>query len=133
MRRLGFCLIAACGSTTTTDLSPRTLTFGPYDIAPGEEVNGQCVSAKLDNDEPMFVNAVELTTGPGVHHSNWFWVPDYRFDGEDGTWRCADRGYDEVIAGVDGGVVFAQSTQAQHEVQAFQPGTAVLIPPHSRI
>jgi hypothetical protein len=91
------------------------------------------VSATLDNDEPLYINAVELTTGPGFHHSNWFWVPDYLFTGADGTWRCNDRGYDEAIVGLQGGVLFAQSTQAQHEVQQFPAGAATVVPPHSRI
>jgi len=91
------------------------------------------VSVTLNNDEPLYVNAVELTTGPGFHHSNWFWVPDTEFVGADGTWRCNDRNYDEAVAGIVGGVLFAQSTQAQHEVQSFPPGAATVVPPHARI
>jgi hypothetical protein len=124
--------LVACGDTPRAP-PPQTFDFGPYALAPGQEVNGQCVSATLDNDEPLYINAVELTTGPGFHHSNWFWVPEGMFDGPDGTWRCNDRGYDEAIAGVNGGVLFAQSTQAQHEVQAFAEGVAIVIPPRSRI
>jgi hypothetical protein len=122
----------ACGGGASAP-PPRTFEFGPYALAPGQEINGQCVSATLDNDEPLYVNAVELTTGPGFHHSNWFWVPDTRFVGEDGTWRCNDRNYDEAVAGLEGGVLFAQSTQAQHEVQQFPPGAVTVVPPHSRI
>jgi hypothetical protein len=112
---------------------PQSFEFGPYALAPGQEINGQCVSVTLGNEEPLYVNAVELTTGPGFHHSNWFWVPENRFGGGDGTWRCNDRGYDEAVAGLEGGVLFAQSTQAQHEVQQFPPGAATIIPPYSRI
>lgn len=124
--------LGACGGGASAP-DPQTFEFGPYMLAPGQELNGQCVSATLGNDEPLYINAVELTTGPGFHHSNWFWVPDTMFGGGDGTWRCNDRGYDEAVAGLEGGVLFAQSTQAQHEVQQFAPGAATVVPPHSRI
>lgn len=120
-----------CGSSAPPP--PQTFEFGPYPLAPGQEIASQCVSATLGNEEPLYINAVELTTGPGFHHSNWFWVPDNTFGGPDGTWRCDDRGYDEAVAGLMGGVLFAQSTQAQHEVQTFPAGAATVVPPHSRI
>jgi hypothetical protein len=126
-------VLAACGSDPATAPEPRTFEFGPYPLTAGQEINNQCVSAALDNDEPLYINSVELTTGPGFHHSNWFWVPDNVFAGPDGTWKCDDRQYDEANAGIYGGVLFAQSTQAQHEVQTFPEGAAIVIPPHSRI
>ena len=82
----------------------------------------QCVSVTLHNDEPLYINQVELTTGPGFHHSNWFWVPDTSVPGRDGTWTCADRNYRGEAAGIFGGVVFAQSTQSPHEIQKFADG-----------
>jgi hypothetical protein len=124
--------VTACGDGPTAP-APQSFEFGPYTVAPGQEISGQCVSATLDNDEPLYVNAVELATGPGFHHSNWFWVPEGKFAGADGTWRCNDRGYDEAVAGLEGGVLFAQSTQAQHEVQQFPIGAATVVPPRSRI
>jgi hypothetical protein len=134
VRRLILVLgVAACGSDPAAVPEPRTFEFGPYTLAPGQEITNQCVSSTLHNDEPLYISAVELTTGPGFHHSNWFWVPDSMFDGDDGTWPCATRGYDESIAGLNGGVVFAQSTQATHEVQQFPAGVGIVIPPHSRI
>ena len=129
MRRLILAL-CACGSPAS---APQTFEFGPYPLAAGQEVTGQCVSATLHNDEPLYINAVELATGPGFHHSNWFWVPESDFAGPDGTWQCADRNYDEAIAGVTGGVLFAQSTQAVHEIQQFPDGMAIVVPAHSRI
>ena len=132
MRRL-WLLVAACGSDPKVAPDPQTFEFGPYALAPGQEINGQCVSVTLNNDEPLYVNAVELTTGPGFHHSNWFWVPEDQFAGPDGTWRCNDRGYDEAVAGLVGGVLFAQSTQAQHEVQQFPPGAATVVHPRAKI
>ena len=125
-------MLASCGGGSSAP-SPQTFEFGPYSLAPGQEINGQCVSVTLDNDAPIYVNAVELSTGPGFHHSNWFWVHESMFAGPDGTWRCDERQYDEASAGFFGGVLFAQSTQAQHEIQAFPPGAANVIPPRSRI
>jgi hypothetical protein len=134
VRRLIFVLVvAACGSDPAVAPEPRTFEFGPYPLAAGQEINSQCVSAALGNEEPLYINSVELTTGPGFHHSNWFWVPEEIFSGPDGTWKCSDRQYDEANAGIYGGVLFAQSTQAQHEVQAFPTGAAIVIPPHARI
>ncbi len=107
--------------------------FGPYQLAAGEEHPAQCVSLTLGNELPMFVNEVSLTAGPGFHHSNWFWVPDSSYPGPDGTWPCDDRGFQEPLAAAVGGVLFAQSTQATAETQAFPPGMAIPIPPHARL
>ena len=122
--------LAAC---TGSEDDGHTYPFGPFEIAIHQEVTSQCVQISLHNTESVFVNAVELTTGPGFHHSNWLFVPESVFYGEDGTFRCSDRGYNEATAAVFGGVLFAQSTQSPHEVQAFPPGVAVRIPPNSKI
>ena len=113
--------------------APRTYSFGPYPLEPGKEITDSCVSITLDNDEPIYINEVELTTGPGFHHSNWFWVPQNQFAGEDGTWSCNERHYSEAAAGLFGAVVFAQSTQALHEIQKFPAGAATKIPPRSKL
>jgi hypothetical protein len=55
------------------------------------------------------------------------------FTGPDGTWTCADRGFDQILAGAAGGVFFAQSTQARADTQAFPPGVAFQMPAHVRI
>jgi hypothetical protein len=99
----------------------------------GEEISGLCRSWTLGNEEELWVNAVELEQDELSHHSNWMFAPEGNFDGPDGIWPCADRGYDQLTAALAGGVLYAQSTQATHEVQAFGPGAAVRIPPHSRI
>lgn len=129
-------LFGACASDTGTPSDPtaqQTFEFGPYSLAPGEEVTKTCVQISLHNADTMFVNSVELTTGPGFHHSNWFFVPETTFAGEDGSWNCADRNFNEPAAAVFGGVLFAQSTQAPHELQQFPGGVALKIPPHSKI
>jgi hypothetical protein len=113
--------------------TPRVYEFGPFEIAPGEEVTETCVQISLGNTEYVYVNAVELTTGPGFHHSNWFYVPRATFAGEDGTFACDDRDFNEPVAAIFGGVLFAQSTQAPHEVQQFPEGVAIKIPPNFKI
>jgi hypothetical protein len=113
--------------------APRTYEFGPFTVAAGEEVSRTCVQISLNNDDFLYINSVELTTGPGFHHSNWFFVPDHVFAGEDGTFTCADRDFNEPVAAIFGGVLFAQSTQAPHEVQAFPEGVVIKIPPGSKL
>lgn len=113
--------------------SPRTLSFGPFDLAPGQEMTDLCVSTTLNNSQPIYVSSVELSSATGVHHSNWFWVPDYVFAGADGAWSCSERGYSEAVAGVKGGVLFAMSTQNTHEIQSFPDNAVIKIPPHARI
>ena len=124
-------VVTACGESA--DDNRRSFDFGPYTIQPGEEVTDQCVQISLANKDYVYVNSVELTTGPGFHHSNWFWVPDGTFAGEDGTFDCDAREFSEPIAALFGGVLFAQSTQAPHEIQAFPEGVAIRIPPQSKI
>jgi hypothetical protein len=143
MRRLVFAMfVAACGREPShaTDASggvdwsrTQVLAFGPYTLSPGEERSQDCVQITLHNDEDVFIHSVELTTSPGFHHSNWFWVPESTFGGDDATYHCADRHFDQAVAALYGGVVFAQSTQATHELQQFPPGAAILIPARSKL
>lgn len=121
--------LAGCGG----DDPPGRYPFGPFEVAAHEEVIHTCVQISLHNPETLYIQSVELTTGPGFHHSNWLFVPESVFSGDDGTFQCSDRGYNEGIAAALGGVLFAQSTQSPHEVQAFPPGVAVVIPPQSKI
>ncbi|MDX2087729.1 MAG: hypothetical protein SFX73_07760 [Kofleriaceae bacterium] len=128
-------LVSACSSSgaSVDPSAPIELPFGPYTIEPGEEVDDQCVQISLHNEDYLFVNSVELATGPGFHHSNWLYVPEHVFAGEDGTYTCDDRGFDQAVAAIFGGVLFAQSTQVAHEVQTFPPGVVIKIPPHSKL
>lgn len=133
MRKLALASVAlslgACGGGDEFG----SYDFGPYTVAAGQEIESDCVQISLRNDEPVYVNAVELTTGPGFHHSNWTYVPEHVYAGPDGTFDCGDRGYSEAISAVFGGVLFAQSTQAPHEVQAFPPGVAIKLPPKTKL
>ncbi|HEY5948089.1 MAG TPA: hypothetical protein VIV40_21485 [Kofleriaceae bacterium] len=132
---LSLCVVFAwlAGCTADDPFAPRTYSFGPYPLDPGVEITDNCVSITLHNEEPIYVNQVELATSAGFHHSNWFWVPDNQFAGPDGTWSCDERHYSEAAAGVFGAVVFAQSTQALHEIQKFPAGAATKIPPHAKL
>jgi hypothetical protein len=111
-----------------------THTFPAIDLDVGAERLDDCQAWTLNNDEPIYVTAVTMDAGPGWHHSNWMFVPDTLFPGDDGTFRCRDRMFDELSAALGGGgVFFAQSTQSTHEEQRFEPGAAYMIPAHARI
>lgn len=123
--------LAACSSPDP--LAPQTHAFGPITVEPNSEDTSKCVTITLHNEEPLYINQVELTTGPGFHHSNWLFVPEYSFAGPDGVWTCEERSYDQVAAGLLGGVFFAQSTQTPHEIQQFPDGVALKVPPKSKL
>src|SRR5262249_23478771 len=108
-------------------------TFETVLLDPGEELIGTCQSWTLDNDQPLNVSRVVETNGGNFHHSNWIWVPDNLYTGPDGTFKCADRGFDQIAAGALGGVFFAQSTQARTDTQSFPEGVAFTMPAHARI
>jgi hypothetical protein len=55
------------------------------------------------------------------------------FPGEDGTYDCDERNFNEPAAAILGGVIFAQSTQAPHEVQQFPEGVVVKVPPRQKL
>jgi hypothetical protein len=135
---LSVTLLIACSNPTEAPPDPGsgstlTHTFDGFTVMPGEEISDKCQSWTLGNEEPLYVSRVSESNGGAFHHSNWFAVPPSAFRGEDGTWTCRDRGYDEAVAGLVGGVFFAQSTQALAEVQEFSPGAAVLLPRNSVI
>ena len=117
----------------TPSPEPVSLDFGPYDVAAGEEIIDKCVQITIGNTELLNINSVELTTGVGFHHSNWFYVPESTFPGADGTYVCDDRDYNEAVAAIFGGVLFAQSTQTPHEIQGFASGVVLQIPPNSKL
>jgi hypothetical protein len=107
--------------------------FPELTTAGGQEILDQCRSWTLGNPTELWVNAVELEQNEASHHSNWMFAPQDRFPGPDGLWRCKDRGYDQLIAALAGGVLYAQSTQAKREVQKFPDGVAIRIPPYSTV
>lgn len=93
----------------------------------------ECYSFTVDNDAPMYVEAVHFQNAGSLHHSNWFVVPEDVYPGEDGYWGCAEREFDEISAALAGTVLFAQSTQAQSETQQFADDVVIRIPARSKI
>jgi hypothetical protein len=119
-----------CAALTGTPLHHE---FPTQTTSNGQEVIGLCRSWTLGNEEDLWVTALEIEQDELSHHSNWTFVPDTLYTGDDGIWPCADRDYHQLNAAVAGGVIYAQSTQAVHEVQQFPEGAAIRIPAHSRI
>jgi len=119
--------------TADAGVTERVYRAGPWVMPVDGERSNDCESWTLHNEEPIYLNAVEMEASPGMHHSNWFFVPDTQYPGPDGTWPCRERNFDQGIASYLGGVFFAQTTQIRRETQQFPPGTAVVIPPHARI
>jgi len=144
-------VLVACTSHPAGDgwTAKKTLSFGPYTLPASTEITDECVQITLGNEEDVYINAVEFTTGAGFHHSNWFVVPlnlflpagtnpplatdDAASKKLDGTFKCADRGFDQAVAGIYGNVLFAQSTQIQQETQQFPAGAAIKVPAHFKL
>lgn len=124
------CPSEACGGGIAANL---THDFGDITLAPHREIASQCVAWTLHNDEPLYVNKVTLANGGAYHHSNWFVVPESLYPGEDGFFRCSERGFDEVASAVNGTVIFAQSTQSVAETQQLAAGAVVKIPPRHKV
>jgi hypothetical protein len=113
--------------------SPMSNDFANFTVKGGEEIEGLCQSWTLNNPEELWINAVEMTQDVVSHHSNWTFVPANMFEGPDGVWPCDERSYSQFDAALYGGVLYAQSTQATHEVQKFPDGAAVRVMPYARI
>ncbi len=124
---------ASSGECAPIAGTPLHHAFAEFETPSAEEVLGLCQSWTLGNDEPLFINAVELVQNEASHHSNWTFVPEDRYDGPDGVWPCDERNYDQLSAALAGGVLYAQSTQASKEVQKFPDGAVVRLPAHARI
>ena len=115
---------------------PRAATIShaiaPSTLAPGEE-RIDCYSWTLGNEQPLYVQGVSFANAGSFHHSNWFVVPEEVYDGPDGPWDCASRGFDQFAAVQTGTVLFAQSTQAWEESMDLAEGAVIRIPERSRI
>ena len=128
-------LLAACAEQSDPPEIQATHghTFEAIEVGVGEEVSGVCQSWSLNNDEPLYVSKIRQKNDGAWHHSNWFFVPEDTYAGPDGTWDCDERGFHDVTAALEGGAFFAQSTQTLQELQAFQEGAALEIPPGHKI
>ncbi len=109
-----------------TDVS--TLT-----VAAGQEDEDTCQSWTLNNPTELWVNEITQGNEGGYHHANWFFVPDDQYTLPDGTWSCSDNDFGELVAALQGGYLFALSTQSHAETQTLPHGSAIRIPPYSRI
>ncbi|MBM4361439.1 MAG: hypothetical protein FJ104_02070 [Deltaproteobacteria bacterium] len=140
---------SACGQDAPPRIGSRAGDGGPVDgasptpdlahdfetvvIGPGEDSDELCQQWTPGHTEPLAVGTLRMESTGGFHHMNFFYVPEDHLPGPDGTFRCADRGYDMQLAAIVGGVLFAQSTQAQAEVQQFGAGAVVEVPPGFKI
>ena len=114
--------------------TPLVHDFTDMTLAPGEEIASVCQTWILNNAEELWVHAVEFENGGGYHHSNWIFVPEGYNGWKTDPWpNCYAEGFNEGVAGLIGGVLFAQSTQVESELQKFRPGAAIRIPPYSQI
>ena len=102
-------------------------------VGAGVEEEDTCQSWTLNNEHELWVTGITQQNDGGYHHANWFFVPDNEFDLPDGTWSCSENGFDELGAALLGGYLFALSTQSQEEAQALPEGSAIRIPPYSRV
>ena len=102
-------------------------------VESGREDEDTCQSWTLNNPTELWVNSITQHNGGGYHHANWFFVPDSNFVTPDGAWPCKANNFDELPAALQGGYLFALSTQSLEETQTLPPGAAIRIPPYSRI
>lgn len=128
---------AACGGDEpcdpTTDECVLEKTVSTIEIAAGVEDEDVCQSWTLNNPTELWVNSVTQNNSGAYHHANWFFVPDDDFVLPDGSWSCSKQDFSELVAALLGGYLFALSTQSLDETQALPPGSAIRIPPYSRI
>ena len=117
------------------DPEPQLLThsFGALTLKAQEDSPGRCASWRLNNEQALYVQAVQLANEGGFHHSNWIVVPEDSYPGTDGYWDCAARGFEEISATQLGTVLFAQSTQSYDEEQRLAAGAVIKIPPRHKI
>jgi hypothetical protein len=132
-------LAAACGGGGDDACDPTrepcvleqdvsTITVGA-----GVEDEDTCQSWTLNNPTELWVSGISQTNQGAYHHANWFFVPDDEFVVPDGTWSCNEHDFGELQAALLGGYLFALSTQSAEEVQELPAGSAIRIPPYSRV
>lgn len=131
-----------CGASSGNSPAPgpansRSLTVStsPVTVEPGGERLEQCQTFYLDNDDALYVRAVTLTSTVGIHHSDWFVVPENDIPGPTGSADCSafTPGFAPGDPRLGFGYVFGQSTQSQSETQSFGDGAAFVVPPRSKL
>lgn len=129
-------VVAACGDDPCDPTSEECVIeadVSTVEIGAGVEDEDTCQSWTLNNPTELWVQSITQHNDGAYHHANWFFVPDNEFPLPDGAWRCSEHEFSELIAALLGGYLFALSTQSQEETQALPPGSAIRIPPYSRI
>ncbi|HEY4244824.1 MAG TPA: hypothetical protein VGM88_33645 [Kofleriaceae bacterium] len=139
---------AACGSDKANDVTPDAAPpacdpttqacvyakdVSTMTVPAGHEDEDTCQSWTLNNPTELWVHEIAQTNGGAYHHANWFFVPDDEFQLPDSYWSCGANHFDELVAALDGGYLFALSTQSAAEQQVLPDGAAIRIPPYSRI
>jgi len=144
MQRIGVVAIgmlvsaaSGCSSEEACDPTSQECSYSAsvstLTVAAGREDEDTCQSWTLNNPTELWVNTITQHNDGAYHHANWFFVPDNNFTLPDGTWPCAANQFDELAAALQGGYLFALSTQSHDETQNLPAGSAVRIPPYSRI
>lgn len=131
-------LVAACGGgDDACDPTSEPCIFehdvSTITVGAGVEDEDTCQSWTLNNQTELWVNGISQSNQGGYHHANWFFVPDNQFDLPDGTWSCNEHDFSELQAALLGGYLFALSTQSEAEAQELPTGSAIRIPPYSRV
>jgi hypothetical protein len=133
-------MIAGCAKHPPCDPTKESCTFAKdvstLTVAAGHEDEDTCQSWTLNNPTELWVNSIAQHNGGAYHHANWFFVPDDQYKLPDGIWSCANNSvapFDEVSAALEGGYLFALSTQSHDETQQLPTGDAIRIPPYSRL
>ena len=130
-------LASACGGDAPCDPESETCVLShdvsSVEVAAGVEDEDACQSWTLNNPTELWVNSVTQRNDGAYHHANWFFVPDDQFPLPDGAWRCSEQNFSELVAALLGGYLFALSTQSLDETQTLPVGSAIRIPPYSRI
>jgi len=117
---------------TPRDHAMVTHSFGKHALGPREE-DQPCIQWTLDNEQAVYVQSVTIANDGGFHHSNWFVLPESAYPGDDGFFRCQDRGFTELEAAITGTVLTAQSTQSRYERMDLPPGVVIKVPPHHKV
>lgn len=129
--------LVGCGGSDPCDPTSEACTFeadvSTITVTAGMEDEDTCQSWTLNNPTELWVNTIAQSNEGGYHHANWFFVPDDQYKLPDGTWSCNDNNFSELVAALQGGYLFALSTQSHDETQQLPHGSAIRIPPYSRI
>ncbi|HEX4335241.1 MAG TPA: hypothetical protein VH062_04965 [Polyangiaceae bacterium] len=111
-----------------------TLTTAPISLEPGGERLLVCQSFVLNNEDWLYFSGVHFAS-VGVHHSNWFVMPEGAYPGPSGSADCQSFGFGVLsdAAPVQSGLLFSQSTEVADETETFGDGAAYAVPPHSQV